>query len=239
MRFKSLSSFCQLFLLVLSTGCRESAKKDSIAVGSSDSTSISHSKEIFNKKNDPVLMVSDDPENNSKRLDLIKETINNYGFLELPYTYHYEGDLGGVSGKIDRNQFNEAGIGFSSFIGVSPDTTDNYYILSSMALDVDYLYVSCINKKGEYLHYNKGKNLMDCNCLHMVEDDIYCNEYATIKEGLALEYYYKSKYILSLVDEQSDTICDFKFSTGYISTKEFGKIVYDKTTERNCQDDEP
>ena len=67
--------------------------------------------------------------------------------MKLPYTYHYESDLGGVSDKVDKNQFHEIGIGFSDLIGVLPDTTDNYYLLISMALDVNYLYVSCINKK--------------------------------------------------------------------------------------------
>ncbi|PKP43723.1 MAG: hypothetical protein CVT95_11850, partial [Bacteroidetes bacterium HGW-Bacteroidetes-12] len=139
----------------------------------------------------------------------------------------------GISDKINKDLFNSVGIGFSNFIGVLPDTTNNYYILTGMALSVHYLFVSCVNKQGEYLYY-KGNVLFDCNCLHMVEQDIYCDEYIIIKDGLELDYYYKTKYVLNLIDGQNDTVCEFKIGKGYINTEDFGKIIYDTIIEKNC-----
>jgi hypothetical protein len=182
------------------------------------------------------LYFSKDSANNRARLKLIRNTIDSFGFLELPYRYYYNSDsLGGISDKFDKNAFHKAGIAYSGFIGILPDTTVNFYYIQALAASVMYLEIFSINKKGEKV-FHKERSLLSCDCLHYVEDDIYCTEYIIIKDSLKLEHYYKTKYIYNVLNE-NDTVCEFKQEFGYINTNNYGQVIYDSIIKKNCPDE--
>jgi hypothetical protein len=160
------------------------------------------------------------------RLATIRRVIHAAGFVKLPYWIAFAQEPKyKVSGE-DRQVL------YSEYLyGVLPDTSLYYGFIEGVVGDVVSARLAVFDKSGNRI---ASGYFLENNCIHMVEEDIYCDEYITIGEDLSLDYYYKSKYVWVDMEYegQRDTVCVHYEKKGKIHTD--GTIVFEEGQKYPC-----
>jgi hypothetical protein len=183
-----------------------------------------------------VLTSQTDKKDPPKRevIKLIKELVASNGFLNLPYKYDFNQDsLGGIQiqeGKFTENynrlrQF----LGCSQIIGILPDTSNYFGIVVGLAASAMNIELITIDKEGIKI---ARESLIENNCLHYVEEDIYCHENVVLNNDLSINYSYETLYIMEVVDKR-DTVCQVKYKSGKLFKN--GQIKFDDSELSKCK----
>ncbi|MDR3286323.1 MAG: hypothetical protein LBT27_02620 [Prevotellaceae bacterium] len=165
---------------------------------------------------------------NNYRVSKLREIIGATKFVELPFKVEFDQD---AEYSIINMDIDSIKISYLIF-GVLPDTSTFYGFITGFPEDVMNIEIVTFNKLG--LMIDK-KRIIENNCLHLIETDLYCNEYAVIHKDLSIDYYYQSTYILldHAYEGQRDTVCEHYEKRGKI--QENGTIIFENRQEYECK----
>lgn len=174
------------------------------------------------------------PQHGQEIVKLIAHLADTFGFLRLPYTYDYNQDsVGGIQYGYKKFTPNydrlRQLVGCDMIIGILPDTTNYFGLVVGLAASVMNVDLITIDKQGERI---ARESLIENNCLHYVEEDIYCRENVILTNSLSINYSYETLYIMEGING-NDTICEVRNKFGRLLSN--GVIKFEDSKVSNCK----
>lgn len=167
-------------------------------------------------------------------IKLVTDLADTFGLLKLPYQYGYnQGFVGGIqygdiNYKPNYNRLRQL-LKCDAIVGILPDTTNYFGLVVGLAASVVEIELVTVDKNGSQI---ARETLIENNCLHYVEEDIYCREHVTLSSKLRIDYSYETLYVLDGVNGR-DTICETKTKSGIVLPN--GAIEFDESTMSRCK----